>query len=551
MPLSRKRSILYLSGIGVLLVFAYCLRSVFHFMTEDALLGISMMTLRWVIHIALTIGWCILINRRILSRSIKTLLLSVGGLLIFWQLVRIIKYDYVIVTGPIGRYCWYSYYIPMTLVPLLGVFIIAHIGKPENYHSPAWLKLLFIPAFALIATVMTNDVHQLVFTFHDGFELYNSSYGYDFMYIIVMAWFVLMGLYFVIMLLYKSRVPGNKSFQKLPLIIMLGAVFFWAGYSMKLYTGDLTAIDCIIIILLLESAIQSGLISSNMNYNELLRQSTIAVQIVDGQKNVHYSASSAVPLEASVVEQAIIAPVDLGDTVLHSQPISGGYVLWQDDVRELSELALHLREANDLLSQRNDLVKAEIELHQRKLQEEEKTRLYDRVAKEIALQLDKADEILRMSRADSEQSNVLLAQICVISAYIKRRANLILMSEEQEFTSGEELISCLRESLDNLQLCNAITYLDKHCDGQIAISNIIAIYDFFENVTEHLLSQLNAMMVTVKSRDGGIQLQMQIGCHEAMPELPELKLAGGTVHCVVQEEDIIIKAHLPGGDSTC
>lgn len=551
MPLSKKRSALYLAWIGALLLIAYSMRHIFHHMTDNALLGISMMTLRWVIHITLTVCWCASLNRRILSCSIKAMLLSVGGLLLLWQLVRIIKYDYVIVTEPIGRYCWYSYYIPMTLVPLLGAFIIDHIGKPEGYHSPSWMKLLFIPAFALIAVVMTNDLHQLVFTFHNGFEQYNSDYGYGFMYIVVMGWFVLTGLYFVIMLLYKSRVPGSKSFQKLPLMIMLGAIAFWAGYSMKLYTGDLTAMDCIIIILLLESAIQSGLIPSNMNYNELFQQSSIAVQIVDQFNLVHYSSASAAPLNPTAMEQAKHSPVDQGDTVLRSQCVSGGYVFWQDDIKELNALASHLREANDQLSQRNDLMKAEIDLHQRKLQAEEKTRLYDRIAKEIAPQLEKAESLLCMSREHPEQSNALLAQLCVISAYIKRRANLILLSEEQTDASAGELESCLRESLDNLQLCGAITYLNSHCLGQMPVYQMIAVYAFFETVTEMLLSQLNAMMVTVRCTDNDIHLQMQIGCHEVMPELTGLLLPGGTVSCVVQEEDIIIKAHLPGGDKAC
>ena len=142
MPISRKRSILKAIGVAILLVFAYCLRFIFHFMTDNALLGITMMTLRWIIHITLTVLWCLSLNRRILSRSIRKLLLSVGGLLLFWQIVRIIKYDYVIITEPIGRYCWYSFYIAMILVPLIGVFVVNHIGKPEGYRSPGWMKYL-------------------------------------------------------------------------------------------------------------------------------------------------------------------------------------------------------------------------------------------------------------------------------------------------------------------------------------------------------------------------------------------------------------------------
>ena len=549
MAISKKRSIFYLSCIGVLLLIAYSMRHVFHHMTDNALLGISMMTLRWIIHITLTALWCLSLNRRILSRSIRKLLLSVGGLLLFWQIVRIIKYDYVIVTEAIGRYCWYSYYIPMTLIPLLGVFIIAHIGKPEGYHSPSWMKLLFIPAFSLISVVMTNDFHQLVFTFHNGFEHYNYDYGYGFMYIIVMGWFVVTGLYFVLMLLVKSRVPGSKSFQKLPLMIMLGSIAFWAGYSMKLYTGDLTAMDCIIIMLLLESAIQSGLIPSNMHYRELFNQSTIAAQIIDKDHAVRYNSITAAPLDLETIQKALTQNVALGDTILHSQPIAGGHVLWQDDIKEINELTAHLKETNQLLSEHYELNRAELNLREKKLQTDEKNRLYDRIAGEIAPQLQKSEELLQAVRNQPEQTDGLLSQLCVISAYIKRRANLVLLSEDQTEISARELESCLRESLSNLQLCGVMTHLDCSCDGNASVQQIIALYDCFEDVLEALLTQLTAMAVFAEYKDNSMLLRIQAGCRELPTYSPNLHLPDGTIRAQVQDQDLIIEATIKqGGD---
>jgi len=547
MPLSKKRSITYLLLIAAALLFAYSLRFVFHPMTENALSAIAMMTLRWAIQVTLTLLWCISIRRRILNTAIQKMLLSVGGLLLFWQVARIIKYDYVIVTGPIGRYCWYSYYIPMVLVPLIGVFVVDHIGKPEGYHSPRWMKYLFIPAFFLIAMVMTNDLHQLVFTFHNGFELYNSDYGYGFMYIFEMAWFVVLAMLFAVMLLFKSRVPGSKNFQRLPLFVTIFAILFWAGYSAKLYTGDLTAVDCIFIVLLLEGAIQSGLIPSNMNYRGLFERSTIAARIVDGQGQTYYASANAAPLEKAVMEQAQHETVDLGDTLLHHQAIHGGHIYWQDDVKTINDLAEHLREANDMLGERYDLMKAEVELRERRLQTEEKSRLYDRIALEIAPQLNKVDELLSQSREHPEAANALLSQVCVISAYIKRRANLILLGEEKATVAARELESCLRESLDNLRLCGVITYLDCHCDGQAAVEQIVAMYDLFENVTEMLQSKLSAMMVTASYTDGVLRLRIQAGCKEAVNESLNLTLDGGTVTCEVQDEDLLIEAVLQGG----
>ena len=547
MPLSKKRSITYLLLIASALLVAYCLRFVLHPMTENSLLAISMMTLRWTIQVPLTVAWCLSIRRRILNTSIRKMLLTVGGLLLLWQLVRIIKFDYVIVTEPIGRYCWYSYYIAMILVPLIGVFVVDHIGKPEGYRSPVWMRYLFIPALLLLGTVFTNDLHQLVFTFPNGFEAYNSGYGYGFMYIPVMAWFFVLALFFVIGLLVKSRVPGSKRFQTMPLLIAVFGMGFWTLYSLGYIECDLTAVDSLIIIMMLEGAIQSGLIPSNMNYRELFAKSTIAAQIVDGQGKIHYTSANAVPLENDVMEKAKHASVDLGDTVLHSLSIHGGYIFWQDDVKAIRDLAAHLREANDMLGERYDLMKAEVELRERRTQAEEKSRLYDRIAREIAPQLNKADELLQQCREHPEQRKSLLSQICVISAYIKRRANLIILGEEKEYISARELDSCLRESLDNLRLSGIMTYQECRCDGQIAVKQLISIYDLFEAAAEQLLHQMSAVVVTAKCADGAIHLRIQAGCKSTVTDLPQLSLPDGTVCCDAQDSDLIIEATLKKG----
>ena len=547
MPLSKKRSVTYLLLIAAALLVAYSLRFVFHPMMENSLLAISMMTLRWAIQVPLTVAWCVSIRRRILNTGIRKMLLSVGGLLLLWQVVRIIKFDYVIVTEPIGRYCWYSYYIAMILVPLIGVFVVDHIGKPEGYRSPVWMRYLFIPALFLLAVVFTNDLHQLVFTFPGGFEAYNSDYGYGFMYIPVMGWFFVLALFFVIGLMVKSRVPGSKRFQTMPLLIAVFGIGFWTAYSLGFIECDLTAIDSLIIIMMLEGAIQSGLIPSNMNYRELFAKSTIAAQIVDGAQRIHYASANAAPLDKAVMAQARQQPVDLGDAILHAQAIHGGYIYWKDDVKAINDLADSLREANDTLGERYDLMKAEVALRERRLQAEEKSRLYDRIAQEIAPQLNKADELLRQSCAQPENAKALLSQVCVISAYVKRRANLILLGEEKLIASARELESCLRESLDNLRLCGVITYLDCRCEGQADVKQIITAYDLFEDVTEKLLGQLSAMMVTAAYADGAFRLRIQAGCREEVTVLPTFTLDGRTIRCESQDQDLIIEATIGKG----
>ncbi len=43
----------------------------------------------------------------------------------------------------VNRYFWYFYYIPMELVPLIGLFAVMCMGKPESYKFSKAIKLLY------------------------------------------------------------------------------------------------------------------------------------------------------------------------------------------------------------------------------------------------------------------------------------------------------------------------------------------------------------------------------------------------------------------------
>jgi len=527
--MSKKRSIAYLMIIAAALMFAYLLRFVFHHKTDNALFAISMMTLRWLIQVPMTVLWMISIRRRILNPSIRKMLLTVGGLLLFWQVVRVIKYDYIIITEPIGRYLWYCFYIPMVLVPLIGVFVVSHIGKGEGYRSPKWMYLLLVPAFSLIAIVFTNDIHQKVFTFNPHFYNYNYDYGYGFMYIAVMAWFVCLALFFVIGLMVKSRVPGSKRFQALPLVIAVLGILFWGSYSAGLIECDLTAVDCIIIIMLLESAIQSGLIPSNMNYRHLFDASTISAEITDKNLSVRYKTQGADDTPKALLQKALSDPEQIGDYVLHSQPIHAGYVFWKDDIRPVNRLMESISEANDVLSENNELLRAEIALREKRVQADEKTRLYDNIARALSPQLNKVESLIASARNGSMDEKRALSEICVISAYIKRKANLILLSDETAFLPTGEMLYSLKESIKNLTLLGINGSANDLVNEETDADSIFALYDFFETIVEAHLGSINKVDVKIVKHENALALRMELSSasadfHPIFPDSPKLSV---------------------------
>ncbi len=219
--LKAKLTVLkYAAIVAVLICIAWAMDTVDN-MVESAVLQVFFLAIRNLIHISMIVSWCASLYRRILNKQVRQHMIAVGLLMAFWLMAKAIKYEFVSdKTYFLGRYIWYSYYIPMILIPLFGVFFIDHIGKEEDYRIPKKLYYLYIPAFLILAGIFTNDLHQMAFSFPEGIKWFDSIYKYGVIYFAAMAWFVLGGIYFVVMLLKKSRVPGSKAMQKLPLIIM-------------------------------------------------------------------------------------------------------------------------------------------------------------------------------------------------------------------------------------------------------------------------------------------------------------------------------------------
>ena len=528
--------------VGVLLAFAFVLRMIYEDL-DDAFLQTLMLTIRNAIHIILLVLWVLSLHRRLVNKNVRLLMVTVGCLLIFWLIDKIIKWDFTgSVTHPLVRYLWYGFYVGMLFVPTLGAFIINYLGKPEGHKHPKTLNFLLIPPSLMLLAVFTNDLHQKVFVFYNGYMNFDMGYSYGWMYFIIMGWFIVMGFYFVLMMLVKSRVPGSRRLQKMPLMIMGFAALFWIGYSMKLYLGDLTVMDCLIIVLLLESAIQSGLLLSNKNYQQLFYATTLPVQIVDRDYQPHYVSAAALPVPESVMRKTETETVHLGDTLLSGAPIHGGHVIWQDDITQLNKLGQQLQDTQEQLGEENVLLQAELELKEQRAKADEQNRLYDRIAREVEPQLIKADDLLRRIEEAPENTRELIAKVCVLGSYIKRRGNLLLLGEDSSNIFARELEYCIRESLENLKLGGVFVAFNSSCEGKLPLDYIVAVYDFFETMMEQLLNDITAMMVNLTCTDTKIRLNIQMGCQEEIAQqvLADVTIPYGGFTYEIMDEDVVI-----------
>ena len=542
-----KKSLPIFISVAIWLIVAYAFRLI-ALNVSDVFVKTILTILRSVIHIALVSLWCYSVYHRVVNKQVRNLLLVVGSLMLFWILSKTIKIEFFPnITDIAIRYMWYGYYIPMILIPLIGIFITMYIGKPYNYKKPSWTYLFYIPALILLVGIFTNDLHNWAFTFPNGIENFNDDYSYGVLFWITATWFSGLGVLFVVLLIRKSKLPGSKKMQKVPLYIICVAIVFWILYATQVIDADLTIIDCLIIIALLESAMQTGLIPINTNYREIFESTTIPVAIIDDGYVTKYRSGGATSFSKEDMLATAIGAVSMGNKILSSSPIRGGRVVWQDDVEELNQQRLELDEIHESLAEEGTLIQAENEIKEKQAQADEKSLLYDKVAREVSTQLTKVLGLL--SIAENEKATKKnLAQIAIIGTYIKRRGNLILLNNENELVSSSELASAFRESSDNLKLLGISSAFDVIVDGEIPLCDALKAYDLYEEIIEALLEDLSAVFVRLKVLHGGVKLTLELGAKAqiSMDRLGFIAVSD-EVNVELDDEDIFVTLTLGGG----
>ena len=181
MSKATKKSILYALGVLALIAFAmwlrYASRQFFHSPVVNYL--------RSGIYVVLFSAWCYSLWVRIVQTQVRRYLLAISALMVLWILLRSIKFS--IANTDAERWLWYFYYVPILFIPMLSVFVSQSLGKPEDFHLPRWTKLLYVPTVLLLLLVLTNDLHQRVFSFPSGI-LSDAAYRYERGYFFVLGW---------------------------------------------------------------------------------------------------------------------------------------------------------------------------------------------------------------------------------------------------------------------------------------------------------------------------------------------------------------------------
>ena len=486
---------------------------------------------RSLIYIALYIGWGISVSKRIIQVQVRHYLIAVSGLMVFWFVIRSMRYYFITDIG-IARQLWYLYYLPMLFIPLFSLFVAISLGKPENARlSKTALLLLSIPTVLCLLLVLTNDLHQLVFSFPEGEVWTDLNNGYTFGYYIVLGWEILCALAAFVIMIIKCRLSYRKKY--LPFLLLACSIVYAFIYVsgvewMQLIGGDIAAAQCLMFTGILESCIQCGLIQTNTGYEELFMVSRLGAQITDQGNTVCLASSNARELTGEQRMSAKTHPV-LADktTLIKSKPIRFGHVLWQEDVSELTEAIEQIEENCRDLSERNRIRRKNLETKKKIPSLQEKNRAADVLNRETTGQISMIEHLLTQydTENDAQKREKLLAGAAVLGAYIKRYGNLLLVSHREETADICDLSRCFEDSFVNLELLDVKYLCTLPADVILATKDMLRIYHTFETILEDCLFDLHSVWVNARERKGQFLVSIDfvcdtdLSCHKADADL--------------------------------
>ena len=516
MSKATKKSILFALGVLALIAFAmwlrYASRHIFH--------SPAVSHLRSGIYVFLFSVWCYSLWIRIVQTQARRYLLAISVLMVLWILLRSIKYS--IENTDVERWLWYFYYFPMLFIPMLSVFVSRSLGKGEDFRLPRWTKLLYVPTLLLLLLVLTNDLHQQVFSFPSG-VLSDREYRYEGGYFLVLGWGALCAGFALLSMVKNCRIPRSRRIRWLPLVPLALSLAYACAYVKKVYwvwvlAGDMTVSQCLIFASILECCIQCGLIQSNLGYDELFEATSLPVQITDQAFCSQYvSVAMRGALPPNELRQMRVDTIHLGDdTLLKRHRLRSGWVFWKEDISALNQVQKELELTRDELRDTGDVLAAENAQRARWLKLTEENRLYDMMEAQTARQIAMLRDLLAELRKteDPDRARHLLGQVIIIGTYVKRRSNLIFVGVQRGAISVQELRLCLNESSENISVSGADCKTIAKGEGQLTVEQATQVYDLFEAVVETELESLRALLISVEV---GAQVEVTLCVSAAKP----------------------------------
>ena len=467
-----------------------------------------------LIYIVIVVAWISSFIHRAMQKAVRRAAFFTGLILLGWIMVRLIKYQ-ISPISTMSRYLWYIYYLFQLTLPLVILRLAWVIGKTDGVATPKWMRLWAAINAVLFALVMTNDLHNLVFRMDLSNQYWSNDYDYGIVYYIVLAFCFLPIVFTIGIMINKGRRGLRKKRIVFPVALFALLVAYTIGYATRFplaWESDFTMVIGLFTLLFMETTIRAGMIPVNSKYTALFRNSPLGMQIIDSAGETAWSSASAVQYSADDIMQACASypvPAQLDEnTLLFAASITGGYVLWQEDVTDLNRLHKEIEDSVSNLEAANAILAEEEAVKRAIHTENNKTALMTDLETEITNYTILLSTMLEQLDSTVDR-NKTAARIIILLCYIKRRCNLFFRERETEKLSPEELLVYFTEMAEIAAYSDVNLIVTCTLDSNLSVRHATLLYDFFYNVV-FWVSCLDSANIPAQlgAEDGNIVLRL-------------------------------------------
>lgn len=384
-------------------------------------------------------AWLNSIRARIAQQSTRRFIMWEAGLMFCGATLRFLQST--ILSDSVGLLRQSGYVLVAILIPLplLGWYAALGLGHPDDYRVRWEWQLLDVPAAALIALVLTDHLHQLVFSRLPSETEPNLFYHPGPVSWLIAVWYVVFVLGRLALMLARGRklgITGRRlgvPFALFACGVMVTLPYFTTSFAPNADYVEFFARLYFAEVAIWESCMLTGMIPTNTGYIDVLHSSTLDLQIIRSDGTLLAGSSNAPPVGPGEFERLTQGEaLEMGDgRMVYAQEVDGAWCVWCRDLSPIRSVIKNLGQTNEQLEQHRGLLTKELAVRTEKALVGERTYIHATISRELKGQLAQLDAILNDLRgiyreaaptgactADEER---LFAEIYELGSSIKRR----------------------------------------------------------------------------------------------------------------------------------
>ena len=444
-------------------------------------------TQQTVLALAIYTIWLTLLYIRIFDKTLKKYVLSIGVLLAFWMVVRILK-PYT--TGRVTEIFWYLYYIPLLMIPTCYYNCSSYLINSKNKKRRIATIVISTILFLL---VITNSLHNFVFKIKSNIDDYTHNIGY----FVVAVWILVLIVVAIVNLIKSSKNKGYKNIISISAVILVGIIYtvlYVKNVPVVRHTNMSVIIGALFCVGL-EMMFDFKLIPNNFRYNKIFKNSSLPLEIVSQDGKTRIATNHSINLKENIIndikDNKVKNTYKDNNIVKNVKTISGGYSIEEKDYSKINEYEEKLKLIQQELIEQEKILqkqrKIATEIYETKLKGEiielldekieQKRNLIDELIKEMKItDIDKMKNIkllinyckrmssLVISSYNKEKYNNKRLEIIINELLIEAQAigiNGILKTNNFEITSGEtaNIYEVVFETIMKFRATNFILYI--------------------------------------------------------------------------------------------